>query len=327
MQILVLGDVQQKGATLEHEIYKDEAFVGAAPIALFAYNRPEHLRLTVEALRRNVLADVSDLYVFCDGARDASVEASVAEVRAFARSIDGFRSVTLFERQANYGLARSIIDGVTSICSKYARVIVLEDDIVTSPVFLRFMNEGLSFYQAEARVASIHGYSYPVGERLPETFFLRGADCWGWATWARAWRAFEPDGAKLLSGLREAGLISEFDLGGAFAYTAMLEDQIAGRNDSWAVRWHASCFLRNMLTLYPGRSLVQNIGNDATGAHCGNTDDYLAELSTEAVRVGGIALVGSETGRQAFARFLLSATGKGLGSRLVRFWRRVGFAK
>jgi hypothetical protein len=219
-------------------------------------------------LKANPLAAQSDLFVFSDGPKNADAAAGVAQVRELLKGLTGFRSVTVAERERNFGLAASIISGVTDIVSRHGAVIVLEDDLVTSPHFLRYMNDALELYRDREEVASIHGYIYPVEGALPETFFLRGADCWGWATWKRAWELFEPDGAKLLARLRDGKLTKAFDRDGSYEYTRMLEDQISGRNDSWAVRWYASAFLADRLTLYPGRSLVQNIGMDALGTHC-----------------------------------------------------------
>ena len=133
--------------------------------------------------------------------------------------------------------------------------------------FLRFMNDGLDRYADDERVASIHAYIYPLARPAPETFFLRGADCWGWATWRRAWEHFNPDGKTLLQQLEAHGLTRAFDFDGTAAFTEMLENQIRGLNNSWAIRWHAACFLDGLLTLYPGRSLVHNIGNDGSGTH------------------------------------------------------------
>ena len=287
-----------------------------APVALFAYNRPSHTRRTIESLLANELASRSELLVFSDGAKDRSSAAAVEEVRRYLRTVEGFRSIRIYERDSNAGLARSIIEGVTRVIRDHGRVIVLEDDMVTSPWFLTYMNEALEMYGEDENVASVHAYSFPSRTPLPETFFLRGADCWGWATWERSWRHFEPDGRKLLNTLRERRLTRAFDLGGAFGYTQMLEDQVSGRNDSWAIRWHAACFLQERLTLHPGRSLVWNIGTDGSGTHCAETEDYASSLARTPIRVNRIPVRESEHAREEFARFMRS-TRKGLLQRIL----------
>jgi hypothetical protein len=275
-----------------------------APIALFAYNRPWHLRQTVEALLENREAAQSDLYIFSDGARNDEAVEAVGQVRQYIKIITGFKSLTMIERPENYGLGKSIIEGVTFVCNKFNKVIVLEDDLVTSHFFLKFMNDGLNCYESEERVASIHGYMYPVTQALPQTFFVRGADCLGWATWKRAWELFEPDGQKLYDELQRSRLTDHFDLDGAYPFTQMLKDQIAGKNNSWAVRWHASIFLENKLTLYPQKSFVKHIGNDGSGTNFGANDMLDTELAERPVIVGEIPIVESLEARSAVAQYL-----------------------
>lgn len=278
-----------------------------APVALFAYNRPRHLERVLEALRRNPEAADSDLIIFSDAAQNPAASAAVEEARRIARSAAGFRTLRVVERQENFGLARSIISGVSELTGSFGRAVVLEDDLLPSPNFLRYVNDALLEYQDDARVVSVHAYVYPVKEPLPETFFLRGADCWGWATWARGWQVFEPDGRRLLEEIKARRLGDEFDLDGSYPYVRMLEDQIEGRNDSWAVRWHAAAFLRGLLTLYPGRSQVQNIGADGSGSNVASTGAFHHEQWGGAVRVGGIPVDESRAARSAFARHLRSA--------------------
>jgi hypothetical protein len=304
-----------------------------APVALFVYNRPWHTRQTVEALLANAKASKTPLYIFSDAPKDIEASKDVAEVRTYIRSIAGFESVTIIEREANFGLARSIIDGVTRLCEQYGRVIVMEDDLVTSPYFLKFMNEGLERYQDDHRVISIHGYVYPVEQALPENFFLRGADCWGWATWKRGWELFDPDGQKLLNELKRQDLTDRFDFDGSYPYTKMLQNQIVGNNNSWAIRWYASAFLKNKLTLYPGRSLVHNIGADGSGTHCSETKDFYSELAKSPVKVGDIAVEESLIARHIFEEFfkrkrpslLAIVTNKLIGQ--LRQIRRNGYGK
>lgn len=274
-----------------------------SPIALFTYARPDHTRRTVEALLKNHQAASHDLIVFSDAARIPEKQSAVAEVRAYLATITGFRSVTVHHRLHNFGLAKSIIEGVTQVLSDNERIIVLEDDMVTSPHFLSYMNESLDKYADDDRVISIHGYVYPVEQVLPEAFFLPGADCWGWASWRRGWQLFNSDGQALLDELKRRDMIKGFDFNGAYDYSKMLEGQINGMNDSWAVRWYASAFIAGKLTLYPGRSLVHNIGNDSSGTHCGADSSHDAELSSTPIDLSVVDVLPSVTGRAAFQAF------------------------
>lgn len=271
-----------------------------APIALFAYRRLAHLSATVATLRDNALASESALYVFCDGPSGAEDEPLIAEVRAFVRQIDGFKSVTIIEAQENMGLARSITSGVSRMLEAYPEVIVLEDDLVSSPYFLIYMNDGLSCYRDNLQVGSIQGYVYPGVNALPETFFMLGGGSWGWATWRRAWATFERDGNKLLDALELSGRVDDFDLGGLAPYTRYLRKTILGMQDSWVTLWHASCFLNDLYALHPARSLVQNIGMDGTGRHCPATDAYRVALTDRPIKVEPVPVAQNEA---AVARY------------------------
>jgi len=274
-----------------------------APIVVFTYNRPEHTQLTLDALLINSLANESDIIIYSDSARTANHNKAVDEVRSYLSELTGFRSIKVIHRDNNFGLAESIIQGVTEVLQQSEKVIVLEDDMVVSPYFLEYMNEALEQFVDDDRVISVHGYVYPIDVELPEAFFLPGADCWGWATWRRGWALFNSDGQYLLDELVRRHLIQEFDYNGAYPFLSMLKDQIKGANDSWAIRWHASAFLAGKLTLYPGRSLVHNIGNDSSGTHCGDSDSMDAKLSETKIKLNNIAVESSRTGREAFENF------------------------
>ncbi len=273
-----------------------------APIALFAYRRRAHVERAIRSLLTNVEARDTALYIFCDGPRTIEDEPAVHSVRQYLSSVTGFAEISLHLRPDNVGLAQSIITGTSTVLRSHERVIVLEDDLVVSPFFLRYMNEGLTCYQGDEQVASIHGYVDPVHVK-PETFFLRGADCWGWATWGRAWEHFNPDAGVLLRELESRGLSESFDMQGAFPYTKMLRLQLCKRIDSWAIRWRASCYLAGMLTLYPGRSLVANIGMDGTGTHGDATSDYSVQLSDRPVTVHRIPLQEHSDTAAAISRY------------------------
>jgi len=259
-----------------------------APVALFVYNRPEHTRRTIDALRANFLAEATQLYVFSDAPRDENSIDAVRHVRDLIADISGFASVTIVNREHNLGLADSIIDGVGMLCERFGRAIVLEDDLQTSPHFLTFMNEGLDTYASDMRVQSICGYMYPVALSADaSSFFLSVPNSWGWATWSDRWCIFDRDGQALLERIQSRGLLRRFNSNGPHSYIRMLKDQIAGRNHSWFIRWHAAGFLQQMLTLYPSHSLVRNIGIDGSGVHCADwkIDPYRVELAAEPIRV------------------------------------------
>lgn len=260
-----------------------------APILLFAYNRPRHLQRTVEALAQNPLAQDSELFVFADGARTEDDREDVDLVRSYIHTIEGFKTVHRVERDRNYGLAANIIDGVTRVVNEYGRVIVLEDDLVTAPGFLQFMNDALDTYADEPRVGHIQAYDFTQNPRLPETFLIRFTGSWGWATWQRAWQHFNPDGQYLLDELRRRHLTHRFDFNGKYGFTRMLRRQVEGKNNSWAIRWNASLFLQDILSLNVGRSLVQNEGFDGSGTHCGADHLYQAKLYPDRLRVEKIS--------------------------------------
>lgn len=287
-----------------------------APIALFAFRRPDHMSACLASLAACDEASRSELIVFCDGPRGPQDADGVAEVRRIAHAAEGFERVSVVERPENLGLAGSVIRGVGEVLARADRVIVVEDDLVVSPDFLRYLNDGLDLYQDDDDVVSIHAYVYAVHESLPQSFFLRGADCWGWATWRRGWEVFDPDGEHLLRALDESGQQRAFDLDGAYPYRTMLADQVAGRNDSWAVRWYASAFLARKLTLYPGVSLVENIGQDGSGTHSLASASHLVDAGRMAGPLERIPVRESAGARAAIVRTLAGSH----GSRVSR-WR------
>jgi len=240
----------------------------SAPIALFAYNRPKHLRKTLDALLANPLAAASELHIFCDAAKKPKHTLDVAAVRSIVRSITGFRKIVIVERESNFGLAKSIAAGVSSLCATHGRVIVLEDDLLVTPGFLRFMNDALVRYQNYPDVYQISGYMYPGNyAAVAETFFLPMTSCWGWATWKRAWSSFNFDLDGLDELKKDANLTNKFNLQDSYDYIGMAEQQKAGKISSWGVCWYFNVFMKGGLVLYPRSSFVQNIGVDSSGTH------------------------------------------------------------
>ncbi len=238
-----------------------------APILVLGYNRPLHLKRLLLSLSENPEALTSDLYIAIDGPRDDLDSSNVNLCREVSLQNFGFRKITTYFNEVNSGLSISVINNISKVLDLHDEIIVVEDDLEVSNNFLKFMNLGLREYRNEFRVASIHGYQYPVRLDSEVCVFLRGADCWGWATWKNRWSEFEPDGTSLLHQLVSNQLCSNFDLGGVLSNVNLLEKQISGIVDSWAIRWHASMFLQNRMTLYPPESLVLNLGLDGSGTH------------------------------------------------------------
>jgi hypothetical protein len=275
-----------------------------APILLFVYNRPEHTRRCIESLLKNSLASESNLFIYADGAKDSTQQEAVNEVRNYIRSIQGFKQITLMERSENWGLARNIIDGVTTQVNRYGKVIVLEDDLVVAPYFLQFMNDALEVYKNEPRVGHIQACDFTQDTTLPDTFLIKWTGSWGWATWDRAWKHFNPNGKELLQELEERKLTHVFDFNGKYGFTRMLRRQIEGKNNSWAIRWNASLFLKDILSLNVGRSLVQNEGFDGSGTNCGGGGLYASHLYLQPLFITPISPIEeNKEARQAFIRY------------------------
>lgn len=237
-------------------------------IVCFAYKRPIHLKACLEYLSKNIEAKNIPLVIYVDGSKNNKDKIKRDKVIKLAQKTKGFLSVTLIERNKNLGLYLSLTSGITEILHSYEKAIIIEDDILVSPYFLKYMIDALNLYKEEKDVVSIHGYRPPIKYDFPETFFLRGADCWGWATWRDRWQLFRGDAQNMIKELEELGLTKKFNYLNSYDYSGMLNDKISGRNNSWAICWHSSCFLKNKLTLHPGQSLVQNIGLDNSGENC-----------------------------------------------------------
>lgn len=259
-------------------------------VCVFAYNRPKHLLSCLLSLSKNDESRQLDLRLYVDAPRHQSDFCKHQEVIGICNRSWPFSNVSLIQRDENLGLYKSLVGGITETLLSYESVIVLEDDIVSSPFLVRYLLDGLKLYKDFPQVASIHGYTPPVIQRLPDTFFLRGADCWGWATWQDRWNSYRHDSAAMANEIRQRGLVKEFNLNGNYDYLSLLDAHAAGSSKSWAICWHASCFLSNMITLYPGKSLVKNIGLDGSGEHCGPSKVMNSEASQKPVLVENIPL-------------------------------------
>ena len=288
-----------------------------APIVLFVYNRPLHTRKVLEALSKNVYADKSKLFIYADGPKPKATEEqllNMQKVRALIREKKWCSEVFIIERDKNMGLSGSIVAGVTDIVNEFGKIIVIEDDVITSTGFLKFMNEALTLYENEEQVMHISGYMLPVKAKLQELFFVTLASSWGWGTWSRAWKYFNDDAKKLLDDISASHRIDEFTFNNSIPFDGMLHQKASGMNESWNTCWHTSIFLRNGFCLHPGNSMVRNIGHDGTGVHCKKvwwSDIYTRQAITDNVHVSRIKLTESDEARKAvntFFTFLYSPT-------------------
>ncbi len=236
-----------------------------APIVLFVYNRPEHVCQTVESLKKNHCANESDLFIYSDGSKDDDLpEAKVAEVRSYVKTVTGFKKITIVESAKNKGLANSIIDGVTEVVNRYGKVIVLEDDLITSPYFLPYMNECLQRYNCTSNVYSISAHMFNVETELRKIVLLPYIATWGWATWKNKWNTcdwgeIKPNSISSNKYLKQRFNLAEYD------YFSQL---LINKRNAWGIRWYYNLFLRNGLSVYPTKTLVKNIGLDGSGTNC-----------------------------------------------------------
>lgn len=257
--------------------------VSPVPVALFAYNRPRHLQRVVEALGRAALAADTELFVYADGPRHGRDEETVAQVRRYLRGIGGFKRVEIIERERNLGLARSVVAGVSELIDRYGALIVLEDDLVVAPRFLWLLNRLLATYQDEKSVFSLTGYNYPDRRlRIPSdypytVYFSPRLSSWGWASWSDRWSRVDWDVSDFGLFMRDPELRRRFDQGGADR-SELLQQQMAGKVDSWGIRFNYASFKLGAYHVYPVRSLVDNIGLDGSGVHCRTTNGLQQEL-------------------------------------------------
>ena len=255
-----------------------------APIILFVYNRPWHTQQTVKALQKNELANESALIIYSDAPKNEHAIENVTGVREYIKSIEGFKKVKIIERNRNWGLANSIIDGVTRTVNEYGRVIMLKDDLVTSPYFLKFMNDGLEFYHNNLEIMSISGYNLPLTcMKFPKNFtndiYLNYRNSsWGWATWAERWSLVDwemRDYDHFINNPRQQRMFNR----GGDDLTDMLKSQMEGKIDSWSIRFSYTHFRQGMYSVCPRYSYVNNIGHDGTGTHRGKTCIFKNDLS------------------------------------------------
>lgn len=245
-----------------------------APVVLFAYNRPVHLRRTLDALAACRLSGQTIVHIFADGPRKPEVADAVLAVRdvlAQEATAGRFADFQIHASPVNLGLANSIIGGVGKVLAEHRRAIVLEDDLLVSADFLEFMNDCLEFYKDDPAVGAVTGYSplsaLPTGY-TGDVFLVHRNSSQGWGTWSRVWDGVDWSASDATTLDRSLGLRRLFNREGNDRYDR-LRRQLAGRIDSWSIRFGLSLFMRGMGTVYPAVNRIANIGYDGTGIHSG----------------------------------------------------------
>jgi hypothetical protein len=254
-------------------------------------------------LGKNINFERHKIIIAIDGVKSDSDVVLNRQVEKVARKFAEINSnVEVRNNSQNFGLGNSVLYNIDNILEKNPSIIVVEDDLVLHTSFLNFCEFGLKAYGDEKCVMSISGFSLPIGVS-ENTYFLRGADCWGWATWKDRWETFDRNGTSLLNQIKTRRLQRAFDLNFSYQYTNMLERQVLGLSSSWAIRWHASTFLKGGLSLFPKNSLVENHGNDGSGTNMRRTDAYKTFLNSETPMLERISVVENNQARKKLIQF------------------------
>jgi hypothetical protein len=251
-----------------------------APVVLFTYQRLDTLQQTVEALKLNYLAAESDLYIYSDAAKGVDDQEAIDCVRDYIKSIHGFKTITIHESDSNKGLASSIIEGVNDILKIHGAVIVVEDDLVSSPNFLNYMNASLHFYKEESKVFSIAGYSLPIKncQSKFDVYFTSRSSSWGWATWKDRWEGIDWE-VKDYSSFKNSSIVRQnFNKMGS-DMAQMLDRQMNGKINSWAIRWCYHQFKNNLYSVHPFVSKIDNVGFNSKDAT--NTNERFNRYKTK----------------------------------------------
>jgi hypothetical protein len=251
------------------------------PVVLFCYNRPAHVKQTLAALAANEGATETPLIVFSDGPSGPAEVQLVESVRAVLAVVKGFKSVRVIASEGNKGLSASVIGGVSEVFSTYEACIVLEDDLVTSPYFLRYMNEALDHYREDARIFSVSGYCPPI--QVPadypfQSFLYPRINSWGWGTWRDRWELVDWEVKDFKVFITDKKQRARLAQQGADLPVMLLKQQ-QGKIASWAVRFNQACFNLGRSNVYPVTSLVRNQGADGSGTHMKSSGKYGVELS------------------------------------------------
>lgn len=237
-----------------------------APICLFTYNRIENLKKTIKALKNNYLAKKSNLFIFSDGPKNNIETNKIYKLRDFIKTISGFKNIILIENKNNFGLKKNIIKGINYVLRDNEKIIVLEDDLVTTKNFLFYMNKALNFYSKKKRVMQISSFALPFNNCKNNFFFWKHSFCWGWGTWKDRWKYYNSEPDNYINNFTKEE-IKDFDFNGSnFLWPQILANKKKKIN-TWAIFWSATIYKKNGLCLNPTKSFIKNIGYDKNATH------------------------------------------------------------
>lgn len=251
-----------------------------APVVAFAYNRADKIIRCLETLEKNPEAADTELIIYSDGPKNPEDKTAIDDIRKALheyRQRALFASVEVVEAPVNKGLATSIMTGVTEVVEKYGKVIVIEDDLVVSRSFLKYMNRALDYYQDNPKIGAISGYTYPL--KALETYdkdvyIMHKGDCWGWATWKDRWNRAKWADIDFDAYFKDKALRRKLEnTENGWDLLMILLSQ--GKTSSWAIRWVFYLLQNDLWTVYPTRSLVTNAGFDGSGTHSNKFEEVL----------------------------------------------------
>jgi hypothetical protein len=267
-------------------MYKGERRDMPAPVMITTYTRKEHLQRTLDALRKNELAEATTVYVYVDGPRPGD-EQKVSAVRQYLDTVSGFGALHVVARKRNMGAHENAKAANYEVLDRYGKMIRMEDDIVTAPGYLKFMNQALDKYENDKKVFSISAYCPPI--QIPadypyDVYFIRRFSGWGCGIWRDRLdniyqEITQEEYARFASNRK---LVRDFEYSGGKDMLLMLKGVASGKLEAGDVTAMYSQFVNDQYTLYPTRSLVQNIGMDGTGVHCDVTNYFDVDLSGKA---------------------------------------------
>ncbi len=251
-----------------------------APILLIAFNRPDHFNKTLFALCKNNLAKESKLIISIDGPKNKNDEnAQKLIFKSIENASENFKSIHIIKNKKNKGLAINIVNSVSNILKEHKKIIVIEDDLITSKSFLKFMNDALDFYEDKKKIWHINGHNIiNYHHKKNEIFLWRFMNCWGWATWEDRWLNFEKNPNRLINSFNKE-MIFRFNLDGTCFFWDQVKKNQTGELNTWAIFWYATIFEKDGICVSPWFSYVKNIGFDGSGTNC--KDNKLLNKQTE----------------------------------------------